>query len=62
MAKKKTKLNSYNVKWRQLIFDQGDILAESEEQAIEIAREILCPMEVTDNFFEVTLLEKEVDV
>lgn len=62
MAKKKPKLNSYNVKWRQLIFDQGDILAENEEQAIERAREILCPMEVIDNFFEVTLLEKEVEV
>lgn len=62
MAKKKPKLNSYNVKWRQLIFDQGDILAENEEQAREIAMEVLCPMEVTDNFFEVTLLEKEVEV
>lgn len=62
MAKKKPKLNSYNVKWRQLIFDQGDILAENEEQAREIAREILCPMEVIDNFFEVTLLRKEVEV
>ena len=62
MAKKKPKLNSYNVKWRQLIFDQGDILTENEEQAIERAREILCPMEVIDNFFEVTLLEKEVEV
>lgn len=62
MAKKKPKLNSYNVKWRQLIFDQGDILAESEEQAIERAREILCPMEVVDNFFEVALLRKGVEI